>query len=142
MRLHFHIDADDGDDGFGQSALDTGYGDSGALELRVAVHDMRDAQGDGRMSTSVGLAFSGANVIDGGRFRISSIVSVLLPELGVFFRPDFNAAFYARMSFPVWWAVSSALSLELRPSVTFVDAWVEGPRSEVLVGVSLGAMVN
>jgi hypothetical protein len=142
MRLHFHIDSEDGYEASELSVLDTAFGDSAALELRVAVHDLRDAQGDGRLSTSLGLAFSGANVMDGGRFRIASILSALLPELGVFFRPDYNAAFYARMSFPIAWAVSNSLALELRPSVTIVDAWIEGPTNEVLLGVSLGAVVH
>lgn len=142
MRLHFHVDGDDGYDGGEQSILDTALGDSGAVELRVAVHDLGDAQGDGRVSTSLGIAFSGANVLDGGRFRIAGLLSLLLPELGVFFRPDYDAAFYARMSFPVAWAVSNSVALELRPSVTIVDAWIDGPTNEVLVGVSLGAMVH
>ncbi len=46
------------------------------------------------------------------------------------------------MSFPVAWAVSRSLALELRPSVTIVDAWIEGPTNEVLLAVSLGAIVH
>jgi len=141
MRLHFHIDSDDGYDSGEQSILDTALGDSGALEMRIALQGLSDAQGDDRVSTSIGFAFSGANVMDGGRFRIASVLSALLPELGMFFRRD-DTAFYARMSFPIAWAVSSSFALELRPSVTIIDAWIEGPTSEVLLGVSLGVLVH
>jgi len=142
MRLHFHVDSDDGYDSGEQSIIDTALGDSGALEMRIALQGLSDAQGDDRVSTSIGFAFSGANVMDGGRFRIASVLSALLPELGMFFRRDYDTAFYARMSFPIAWAVSSSLALELRPSVTIIDAWVEGPTNEVLLGVSLGAIVH
>lgn len=141
MRFVFNVD-DEGYDDDELDVLDTALGDSGALELRVAVHDLRNTQGDGRLSTSIGLGFSGANVIDGGRFRISSILSALLPEMGAFFRPDHTAAFYLRMSFPIAWAVSNSLAIELRPSLTVVDSWVEGPRNEVLLGVSLGTVIH
>jgi len=38
--------------------------------------------------------------------------------------------------------VSSSFALELRPSVTIIDAWIEGPTNEVLLGVSLSAILH
>jgi hypothetical protein len=88
------------------------------------------------------MALSGANIMDGGRFRISSIYSAILPEMGVFLRPDYPPSFYARMSFPIAWAASNTFALELRPSVTIIDAWADGPTSEVMIGASLGVILH
>lgn len=142
VRYAFHKDEDDGYDDDSLSVLDTAFGDSIALELRVAVHDLRDTQGDGKLSTSLGMGISGANVMDGGRFRIASIISAVLPELGVFFRPDYTAAFYARFSFPIAWAASDSVGLELRPSLAIVSSWIDGPTNEVLMDLSLGAIIH
>lgn len=139
MRYVFNVDGDYDDDG--QDVLDTAIGDSIALELRLAVHDIPNAQGDGAVATSLGMGLSGANVMDGGRFRIASVISAVVPELGVFFRPDYDAAFYMRMSFPIAWALSNTVALELRPSLTLVDAWIEGGKSEVMLGASLGTVI-
>lgn len=138
LRYSFHGD-DEADYDGGLSVLDTAFGDSIALEARVAVHDL---SGDSRLATSLGMALSGANIMDGGRFRISSVLSAALPEMGVFFRRGFPPAFYARMSFPLAWAITNTFDLELRPSVTIIDAWAAGPTSEVLVGASLGLILH
>lgn len=140
MRYFFHDDDEYDDDSL--DVLDTAIGDSIELALRVAVHDIPNAQGEGAVATSLGFALSGANVIDGGRFRIASVLSAVLPEIGVFFRPDFDAAFYMRMSFPIAWAASSTVALELRPSMTLVDPWVEGGKSEVMLGVGLATIIR
>jgi len=140
LRWAFHADSDSDDDDL--DVLDTVLGDGLALELRASTEAMPDAQGDMRMATSVGAAFVASNVVDGGRFRVPTLMTFAAPEMGVFFRPDHAAAFYFRMQLPFAYAVSNGLAVEVRPSITLVDSWIEGDKAEVLFELSVSALLH
>jgi hypothetical protein len=72
------------------------------------------------------------------RWRMASIFSTLVPEVGAAFRDGHGPSPYTRWSLPVGWLLSPAFALELVPSVSMLYSNPSG-NPELLWQIGLGA---
>jgi len=121
--------------------LQADMGDYVGGEIRVHALE-RTNEPNGATVVGIGLAPGLYNAIEDSAWRVPAFMDVVFPEVGLFFGGPRSPAVYVRFAPPFAVLVDESIALELTPSLTILDAWVDGDGAEVLFGVTVGAVLR
>lgn len=113
-------------------------GDVLGLDVRVRALALLPDQAAQSWGVTIGLAPATGYASDSEVFRLPTLYSVLLPEVGVALRENHDAAWYAGWSLPVTFLLDEHLGAEARASMMIVDDWIAGDDIEMILSLGLG----
>lgn len=118
------------------------FGNVLGADLRVRGLALLPTQAAESWGATIGLAPSMGFAEVNDVFRLPTLYSVLLPEVGVALREGMDAALYAGWSLPFTFLVDAHLGLEARATVLIVDDWIPGDDIEVVTSLGLGLVAR
>lgn len=136
--FRFAWDARNGDD----ELLALLLGNVLGLDVRVRAFDLMPVQAPSEGGMTIGLAPEFGYAARNETFRLPTLYSVIVPEVGVALRGGRAPTWYAGWSLPVAFLLDEHFGLEARASVMIVDEWIPGDDVEAIVSLSLGLIAR